>query len=97
MWTTCTNVGDTLDKLQSLRKKKTDSIDEHIARFKMLATKLKIDTMNPLSIELFKKTLPWALMLQLKRLETLLKTIDDWYKWAATLNHRHHKLNQAIE
>jgi Ty3 transposon capsid-like protein len=57
------SVGDALDKLQSLRKKKTNLIDEHIARFKMLATKSQIDTMNPLSIELFKETLPWALTL----------------------------------
>jgi RNase H-like domain found in reverse transcriptase len=81
------SVGDALDKLRSLRKKKMELINEHIAKFKMLAAESKIDTTNPLSIELFKKTLPWALMLQLMRLETLLKTIDDWYKWAASLNH----------
>jgi hypothetical protein len=33
--------GDALDELRSLRKKKTDLIDEHIARFKMLATESK--------------------------------------------------------
>jgi hypothetical protein len=91
------SVGDALDELRSLRKKKTDLINKHIARFKMLATESKIDTMNPLSIKLFKETLPWALTVQLMKLETPLKTIDDWYKWAATLNHRHHKLNRAIE
>jgi hypothetical protein len=87
------SVGDALDELQSLRKKKDESIDEHIAKFKMLAAESKIDTTNPLSIELFKETLPWALTLQLMRLETPLKIIDDWYKWAASLNHRFHKLN----
>jgi hypothetical protein len=51
-------VGNALDKLWSLRKKKTELIDKHIAKFKMLAAKSKIDTMNPLSIELFKETLP---------------------------------------
>jgi Domain of unknown function (DUF4939) len=55
------SVGDVLDKLWSLRKKKTESINEHIAKFKILATKSKIDTTNPLSIKLFKETLPWAL------------------------------------
>jgi hypothetical protein len=63
----------------------------------MLATKSKIDTTNSLSIELFKETLPWALTVQLMKLEKPLKTSYDWYKWAATLDHRHHKLNQAIE
>jgi Retrotransposon gag protein len=41
------SVGNTLDKLRSLRKKRTDLINEHIARFKMLATESKIDTTNP--------------------------------------------------
>jgi Ty3 transposon capsid-like protein len=72
------SVGDALDELQSLRKKKTKSIDEHIAKFKMLATESKINTMNPLTIELFKETLPWGLTLQLMKLETPLKTITDW-------------------
>jgi Ty3 transposon capsid-like protein/Zinc knuckle len=91
------SVGDALDELRSLMKKKNESIDEHIARFKMLAAELKIDTMNPLSIELFKETLPWGLTLELMRLETPLKTIDNWYEWAATIDHQFHKVNQAIE
>jgi hypothetical protein len=91
------SVGDALDELRSLRKKKNESIDEHIAKFKMLAAESKIDTTNPLSIELFKETLPWGLTLELMRLETPLKTIDDWYKWAATIDHWFHKVNQVIE
>jgi hypothetical protein len=57
------SVGDVLDELRSLRKKKMESIDEHIAKFKMLVAESKIDTTNPLSIELFKETLPWPLSL----------------------------------
>jgi hypothetical protein len=67
------SVGDVLDELRSLRKKKMESIDEHIAKFKMLATESKIDTTNPLTIELFKETLPWGLTLQLMKLETLIR------------------------
>jgi hypothetical protein len=91
------SVGDTLDELRSLRKKKNESINEHIARLKMLAAESKIDTTNPLSIKLFKETLPWGLTLELMRLETPLKTINDWYEWAATIDHQSHKVNQAIE
>jgi Ty3 transposon capsid-like protein len=83
-------VGDALDELRSLRKK-NEPIDEHIARFKMLAAESKIDTTNSLSIELFKETLPWGLTLELMRLETPLKTIDNWYEWAVTIDHRFHK------
>jgi hypothetical protein len=81
------SVGDALDELRSLRKKKNELINEHIAKFKMLAAKSKIDTTNPLSIKLFKETLPSTLTLQLMRLETPLKTIDNWYKWTASLDH----------
>jgi Zinc knuckle len=91
------SVGDALDELRSLRKKKNESIDEHIAKFKMLAAESKIDMMNPLFIELFKETLPWGLTLELMRLETPLKTIDDWYKWVAMIDHQFHKVNWAIE
>jgi Zinc knuckle len=63
----------------------------------MLAAESNIDAMNPLSIELFKETLPWGLTLELMKLETPLKTIDDWYKWAATIDHRFHKVNRTIE
>jgi hypothetical protein len=91
------SVGDALDELRSLRKKKTESIDEHIAKFKMLAAESKIDTTKSLSIELFKEKLPWGLTLELMKLETPLKTIDNWYEWAATIDHRFHKVNRAIE
>jgi Ty3 transposon capsid-like protein len=91
------SVGDVLDELQSLIKKKNKSIDKHIAKFKMLAAKSKIDTMSPLSIELFKETLPWGLTLELMRFETPLKTTDDWYEWAATIDHRFHKMNRVIK
>jgi hypothetical protein len=85
------SVGDALDELRSLRK--TESIDKHIAKFKTLATKSKIDMTNPLTIELFKETLSWGLTLQLMKLETPLKTIADWYEWVAKLDHKHAKIN----
>jgi hypothetical protein len=91
------SVGDVLNELQALRMKKNDSINKHIAKFKMLAAESKIDMTNPLVIELFKETLPWGLTVQLMRLETPLKTINDWYKWAVSLNHQHHKLNWATK
>jgi hypothetical protein len=91
------SVGDALDELRSLRKTKNELIDKHIAKFKMLAAESKIDTTNPLTIELFKETLPWGLTLQLMKLETPLKTITDWYEWATELDHRHAKINRAVE
>jgi hypothetical protein len=71
------SVGDVLDELQALRMKKNNSINKHITKFKMLAAESKIDMTNPLAIELFKETLPWGLTVQLMKLETPLKTIDE--------------------
>jgi hypothetical protein len=74
-----------------------ESIGEHVVKFKTLVAKSKINTTNPLTIQLFKETLPWALTVQLMKLETPLKTIADWYEWAAMLDHKHQKIMKAIK
>ena len=85
------SVGDALDKLQALRMKMGSSINEHIARFKLLAAAAEIDLNHALIIELFKETLIPALRTRMMNLETPLKTLDDWYTWAISLDHQHHK------
>ena len=73
------------------------SIDEHLAKFKMLAAEAQINTSNTLTIKLLKETLPSGLRDKLMNLETPLDSIYDWYKWAATLDHCCHKIAQAKE
>ena len=90
-------VGDTLDELWAMRMKMGSSIDEHIARLRLLAAAAEIDPNHALTIKLFKETLIPALRTQMMNLETPLKTLDDWYTWAIRLDHQHHKLCQAIE
>ena len=51
------SVGDALDKLWALRMKMGSSINEHIARFKLLAAVAEIDPNHALTIELFKEML----------------------------------------
>jgi hypothetical protein len=41
------SVRDTLDELQALKMKKNNSINKHIAKFKMLAAESKINTTHP--------------------------------------------------
>ena len=91
------SVGDALDKLRAIRMKMGSSIDEHIARFKLLAAAAEIDLNHALTIELFKETLIPALRPRMTNLEMPLKTLDDWYTWAIRLDHQHHKWKQAIE
>ena len=91
------SAGDALDELRSLRMKKDDSIDEHIARFKLLAAEAKVDSNSTLTIELFKETLTKPLENRLMKLETPLTNLDDWYKWAMKIDHQYQKINRANE
>ena len=91
------SVGDALDELQVLRIKMGSSIDEHIARFKLLAAPTEINPNHALTIELFKETLIPALRTRMINLETPLKTLDDWYMWAIRLDYQHHKSRRAIQ
>ena len=55
------SVGNVLDKLWALIMKTGSSIDEHIARFKLLAATTEIDPNHALTIEMFKEMLQPAL------------------------------------
>jgi Domain of unknown function (DUF4939) len=54
------SVGDALDELWALRMEKNDLINEHIAKFKMLAAKSKIDTTTPWQLNCLRRRYPGA-------------------------------------
>ena len=91
------SVGDALDKLQALRIKMGSSINEHIARFKLLPAATEINLNHALTIEWFKETLQPALRTWMMNLETPLKNLNNWYTWAIRLDHQYHKSHQAID
>ena len=91
------SVDDALDKLQALRMKTGSSINEHIARFKLLAAAAEIDPNHTLTIELFKEMLQPALRTIIMNLETPLTNLNDWYTWAVKLDHQYHKSRQVID
>ena len=62
--------GDALEQIKNLCMKNTDSLEEHLAKFKILLTKSKIDEASIVTINLFRETitiplqskfLPWKL------------------------------------
>jgi len=53
--------GDTLEKIKTLWMKKDDSIDEHIAKFRMMVSKSKLDKSSPIIIDLFHEMLAMPL------------------------------------
>jgi Zinc knuckle len=89
--------GDALEGLRTLRMKRDESIDAHVAKFKRLAALSKVNTNNALAIELFKDTLPEGLKFQLMRLENAPITIQDWYDKAVMVDHRNKKIKRSAE
>ena len=53
--------GDVLKKMKSLRMKGDESINDHIAKFKMLVTSSGLSTNSTAVIDLYRESLPMAL------------------------------------
>src|SRR5271155_4448035 len=53
--------GDALEKMKTLWMKKDNSIDEHIAKFRMMVSKPKLDKSSPVIINLFREMLAMPL------------------------------------
>jgi hypothetical protein len=53
--------GDALERMKLLRMKKDDSIDEHIAKFRMIVSESKLDKSSPVIIDFFRETLGFPL------------------------------------
>ena len=59
-------------------------IEEHVAKSKMLVTKLKLEK-NEAVVEYFRETLPILLQKNIMTLKKPLTTLNEWYKWVIKL------------
>ena len=73
--------GDTMEKIINL-KKGDATIEDHIAKYKMLLRKAKISEDSPPAIDYFMRSLPTPLQRDLLQLPTLPKDLKEWYSWA---------------
>ena len=74
---------DTIYEMKEM-KMGNSSIEEHVAKFKMLVTKSKL-AKNKAVIEYFQETLPIPLQKNILTLQDPPTTLDKWYKWAIRL------------
>src|SRR6202522_4210122 len=88
--------GDALERMKLSRMKKDDSIDEHIAKFRMLVSESKLDKSSPVIIDFFRETLGFPLQRQIMTLENPPKKIDDWYEWATKLDHQWRRMQRIM-
>ena len=70
-------------------------IEEHVAKFKMLVTKLKLEK-NEAVEEYFRKTLPIPLPKNIMTLKKPLTILNEWYKWAIILQNNFVCMKSAI-
>ena len=70
-------------------------IEEHVAKFKMLVTKLKLEK-NEAVVEYFRETLPITLQKNIMTLEKPLTTLNEWYEWAIKLHNNFVCMKNAI-
>ena len=71
------------------------SIEEHVAKFKMLVTKSKLEK-NEAVVEYFRETLPIPLQKHIMTLEKPLTTLNEWYEWAIKLQNNFVRMKSAI-
>ena len=71
------------------------SFEEHVAKFKMLVTKLKLEK-NEAVVEYFRETLPIPLQKNIITLEKPPTTLNKWYEWAIKLQNNFVRMKSAI-
>ena len=87
--------GDALEKMKNLRMKSDDSIDDHVAKFKMLVTSSGLSTSAAI-IDLYRESLPNALQRRILFLEKPPTTMDGWYEWSTRLHHQWKRMQRIL-
>ena len=82
--------GDTMEKINL--KKGDATIEDHIAKYKVLLRKAKIPEDSPPAIDYFMRSLLTPLQRDLLQLPTLPKDLKEWYSWANRLDSNYRKM-----
>lgn len=87
--------GDALEELSTLRMGNC-SIEDHIAKFRRLASKAGVKDDMPPAIDYFRKSLNIPLQRNLMSLPTPLVTLKDWFEWATRLDNNYQKMQRIF-
>jgi hypothetical protein len=85
---------DAIYEMKELKMGNT-TIEEHVAKFKMLVTKSKL-AKNDAIVEYFRETLPIPLQRNILSLSTPPTDLDGWYEWAIKLQNNFLRMKSAI-
>ena len=77
--------GDAWEEIKSI-KMGNNTIEEHIAKFKMLVTTSDLENNSPAVVDYFHDSLSILLQRKILNLKNLPKTLKEWYNWAEKIN-----------
>lgn len=87
--------GDALEKIKAIRMG-SNSAEDHVAQFKMLVTKAKLDTTSAMLIDAFRETLKIPLQRQILSMEKPPTTLTEWYEATIKLDNRYRRIQRII-
>ena len=85
--------GDALNKIIKLRQG-TTSIEDHIARFKVLLANLGVTEDSPAALDYFQKSIRIPLLKKIVDWDDIPKTLPKWYEKALKTDNNYHKVQR---
>ena len=77
--------GDAWEEMKTI-KMGNNTIEEHIARFKILVTTSDLNNNSPAVVDYFRDSLSIPLQRKILNLENPPKTLKEWYDWAQKID-----------
>ena len=87
--------GDALEELTNLQMG-TNSIEDHIARYKALLSAAGVADTSPPAIDYFRKSLNIPLQRKILELPTQPKDLKEWYEWASRLDNNYRRMQRIL-
>ena len=87
--------GDALDKIIRMRQG-TASIEDHVAKFKVLLADSGVADDSPAALDYFQKSIRVPLLKKILDRDNIPETLEGWYKKALKINNDYHKVQRII-
>ena len=87
--------GDALEEIKAMRME-GNLAEDHVAQFKILVNKAKLNTTSAMLIDTFRETLKIPLQRQILNLEKAPTTLKEWYEAAIKLDNKYRRIQRII-
>ena len=88
--------GDALDEIIQMRQGNM-SIEDHIAKFKIILTDSGVTEDSPATLDYFQKSIRVPLLNKILDWDNMPETLPKWYKKALKINNDYHKVQRIIK